>query len=310
MKALWLWLGGCLLLAAGPCFSADVGIVTVLDGKPRILRGTTWYKLAEGGAVRDGDVVDAPDNAQFQLELSDGGAVSVIGPGALYVVSYAPRDPKQAALAEFMLTRGWFKFTTKTATTRLRIRSPLGTVTATNATAVARVTPDAMEVFVETGIAKLMEPGKLGGDTTAGDLRDGGFAARTAGKPFAIAARAPSQFVAALPRDFMDPLPSRIGRFKSGPIELAVDREATYVDAQSWFAGPYRAAFLKRFEPKLADPAFRAAAAANSKTTPEWSALPPPAATPAVPVKAAEAPKEKAAEPERTWRWPWESNKK
>jgi len=309
MKAFWFLLGACLFVAAGPCFSADVGIVTVLDGKARILRGTTWYKLAEGGAVRDGDVVDAPDNAQFQIELTDGGAVSVIGPGALYVASYAARDAKQSAAAEFMLTRGWFKFTTKPSATRLRIRSPLGTVAASNATGVARVSADAMEVFIETGVAKLTEAGKPGVDN-AGDVRDGGFAARATGKPFVISGRAPSQFVAALPRDFMDPLPSRAAKFKSGPIELAVDREATYVDAQPWLAGPYRAAFVKRFEPKLTDPSFRAAAAANGKTPPEWATMQPPAAVPAAPVKAAEAPKEKPAEPERTWRWPWESNKK
>ena len=165
-----------------------------------------------------------------------------------------------------------------------------------------------MEVFVETGLAKLTEPGKPGVDN-AGDVRDGGFAARGAGKSFIISGRAPSQFVGALPRDFMDPLPTRVAKFKSGPIELAVDREATYVDAQPWLAGPYRAAFLKRFEPKLADPSFRAAAAANSKTTPEWATVQPPAGSPP-PAKAAEAAKEKPAEPERTWRWPWESSKK
>jgi hypothetical protein len=307
MKAFWLCLGSCLFLAAGPCISADVGIVTVLDGKARILRGTTWYKLAEGGAVRDGDVIDAPETAQFQIELSDGGAVSVIGPGALYVASYAARDAKQTAAAEFMLTRGWFKFTTKPSTTRLRIRTSLGTVAATNATAVARVTPDVMEVFVESGVSKLTEAGKPGIDN-AGDVRDGGFAARAAGRSFVISGRAPSQFVAALPRDFMDPLPTRAAKFKSGPIELSVDREATYVDAQAWLAGPYRSAFVKRFEPKLTDPSFRAAAA-NSKSAPEW-AIPPVAATPVPPTKPADVAKEKPAEPERTWRWPWEPSKK
>ena len=77
---------------------------------------------------------------------------------------------------------------------------------------------------------------------------------------------------------------------------------------QSWLTGPYRVSFMKRFEPKLADPAFKAAAEANSKATPEWVTVaqrrappPPPPAAKVDPPK-----EEKKAEPERTWRWPWE----
>jgi hypothetical protein len=312
MKNWWLWVGSCLFLVAVPCFGADIGIVTVVDGKPKVLRGTTWYKLIEGGAVRDGDVVDAPENSQFELEMVDGGAVSIVGPGALYAVSMSPRVAKTPALGEFFVTRGWLKFTTKPTTTRLRIRATAGTIATSNATAVANVTPETMEVFVESGLAKVSEPGKLLPEGPAGDVKDGGFASRAPGKPFVVTGRASTQFVAALPRDFMDPLPMRASKYKAGALELSPDREATYADAQPWLSGPYRAAFVKRFEPKLADPAFRAAAAANSKATPEWAVVQPtavPMPAPTTTTKAAEAPKEKPAE-ERTWRWPWESNKK
>jgi hypothetical protein len=60
-------------------------------------------------------------------------------------------------------------------------------------------------------------------------------------------------------------------------------------------------AFTKRFEPKLADPAFKAAAEANSTATPEWTAVAKPPPKPPEPPK-----EEKKAEPERTWHWPWE----
>ena len=175
--------------------------------------------------------------------------------------------------------------------------------------AVARVAPEALEIFVEAGAAKISEPGKS--DGANGEIKSGGFAVRAPGKPFATSGRPPSQFVGALPRDFMDPLPARAVRFASTRVEPSLDREATYAEVQPWLSGPYRASFIKRFEPKLADPAFRAAAEANSKANPEWTSV---AKAKAEPEKEKEQEKEKEKEqetekgkaPQRTWRWPWE----
>ncbi len=59
---------------------------------------------------------------QLQIELTDGGAVSVIGPGALYAASLTPRDGKTPPLAELYLPRGWLKLDVKAPGMRLRIR--------------------------------------------------------------------------------------------------------------------------------------------------------------------------------------------
>jgi hypothetical protein len=111
-----------------------------------------------------------------------------------------------------------------------------------------------------------------------------------------------------MPRDFMDPLPKRASKFASARPDPAPDRDATFAEVQPWLTGPYRVAFMKRFEPKLGDPAFRTAAEANGKVLPEWTAVvakpkvePPPPPPPE---------KEKPKEPERTWHWPWETPKK
>ena len=298
MKINWLWFACCCFVAAGPCLAADVGTVTLLDGKPRLLRGTAWLSLVEGVRIREGDVVDVPEKAQFQIELTDGGALGLIGPGALYVAAATPGDPRQRASDEFWLTRGWLKFDTKAPGTRLRIRSSPGTITASDGAAVMRIAGDVIEVFVETGSARVAEG-------ASGEVKAGGFASRSAGKPFTYAERAPSTFVAALPRDFMDPLPLRVARFATAR-EPVPDREATYPEVQAWLTGPYRAAFVKRFEPKLADPSFRAAAEANSKVTPEWTAVAPPKA-PEPPPKEE---KQEKKEPEKTWHWPWERSTK
>ncbi|MEO8738329.1 MAG: hypothetical protein ABI537_01350 [Casimicrobiaceae bacterium] len=283
-------------MASLPCFGADVGTLTLIDGKVRMLRGTAWYNVVEGVRVREGDVVDAPEKTQFQIELTDGGALGLIGPGALYVVAASPADAKSRALDEFWVSRGWLKFDTKAPGSRLRIRSGSGTVTAGEGAAVVRIAGDAFEVFVETGAARVA-------DGPGGEIKAVSFTSRSAGKPFVPAERAPAAFIAVMPRDFMDPLPLRAARFTT-PREPMLDHEATYPEVQSWLNGPYRVAFAKRFESKLIDPAFKPIADAIGKATPDAPTV---AAKPApVPPAKVEPPKEEKKEPDRTWRWPWE----
>jgi FecR protein len=306
MKSSWSLLVCSIFLVAAPCIGAEMGMVTLVDGKPRVLRGTAWFSLSEGVRIRDGDAIDIPDKGQLQLELTDGGAVSVIGPASLYAASLSPRDGKQAPLEELFLTRGWLKLDAKPPGTRMRIRTPLSTAVVSDATAVMHVTGDSMEIFVETGTVKLTDASKP--DAPGVEIKGSGFTARSAGKPAESAARAPSAFVGAMPRDFMDPLPTRASKFASARPDPAPDREATFAEAQPWLTGPYRAAFMKRFEPKLGDPQFRTAAEANGKVMAEGTAT---AAKPKVePVPAPPKEPEKPKEPERTWHWPWETPKK
>lgn len=313
MKTSGFGLGWLIFLVAAPCLGVDIGMITLVDGKPKVLRGTAWFGLSEGVRVRDGDTLDVPDKGQLQLELTDGGAIGVVGPGALYVASLTPHDVKQAPLAELFLTRGWLKLDTKPPGARVRIRTPLSTVMASDATAVMHVTGDAIEMFVESGSVKMTEATKP--DASGSETKAGGYAARAAGKPVESATRAPSAFVATMPRDFMDPLPKRASKFASARADPAPDRDATFPEAQPWLTGPYRAAFMKRFEPKLADPAFRTAAEASGKVLPEWNAVvAKPKTEPVLPPKDLEKEQEKEKakqkEPERTWHWPWETPRK
>lgn len=302
MKRSWTWLACCLFLVAVPCVGAETGTVTLLSGQPKLLRGTAWFNLKEGVRVRDGDVIDVPQPGQVEIEFTDGGAVGVIGPGALYIAAASVRDAKQPGSVDFMLTRGWLKFATRPPAPRLRVRTPLGTVAASDATAVLRVGGDGLDAFVETGSIRISDAGKLP-EGTNGEIQSGGFAARPAGKALTVERRPPSQFVGALPRDFMDPLPLRAARFATTRVEPGADREATYAEAQPWLNGPYRASFIKRFQARLEDPAFRDAMAASGKAPPEWSAAAAPKAEAALPPP---SPPPAAKEPERKFRWPWE----
>jgi hypothetical protein len=188
---------------------------------------------------------------------------------------------------------------TKPPGPRLRIRTALGTIATPEAVAVVHA-GDGFEAFVETGAARLSDVGKI--ELTGGEIKAGGFASRSAGKPLTTERRPPATFVAALPRDFMDPLPVRAARFASTKVDPVADHEATFAEAQPWLTGPYRASFLKRFQARLDDPAFRDAMASSGKAPPEWSAatVPPKVENPPPPPPAAKA------EPERKFRWPWE----
>ena len=298
MKRSLTWLAGFLFLIAVPCFGAETGAVTLLFGQPKLLRGTTWFNLKEGVRLRDGDVIDLPASGQLQIEFADGGAVGIIGPGALYIIAASSGDAKQPGSTEFQLTRGWLKFATKPPGPRLRVRAPLGTIATSEAVAVVHA-GDGFEAFVETGAVRLSDVGKI--ELTGGEIKAGGFASRSAGKPLTTERRPPATFVAALPRDFMDPLPVRAARFASTKVDPVADHEATFAEAQPWLTGPYRASFLKRFQARLDDPTFRDAMASSGKAPPEWNATtaPPKAEAPPPPPAA-------KAEPERKFRWPWE----
>jgi len=265
MKGPAILLGCLALLSAAPCHAAETGVVTVLDGSVRLLRGATWYKLVEGARVQDGDVIEAAERAQVQLEVSTGDILNAAGPASLLLAG------KQQGAAEFYLPQGWLKLIAKPPGPALRLRTPVGTVEGSDAVAAVRASASALEVFVESGTAHVNEPGRSG---QAGGIeaRGGDFVGRGTDKPFTVAGVAPQAFVSALPRYFMSSLPARGEYFRTTRVELAADRPISYAEAEPWLTGPYRAGFIKRLQPRLADPAFRAAVTASNQSYPEWGA--------------------------------------
>lgn len=82
------------------CYGADVGVVTILDGDVRLLRGVSWYKLVEEARVQDRDVIDVAERAQVQVEFVAGPIVNFAGPAEVLAVSPGSREGKQPAPAE------------------------------------------------------------------------------------------------------------------------------------------------------------------------------------------------------------------
>jgi len=269
MKAGWLF--GCYLgFVAGTCSAIDAGIVTIADGGSRLLRGANWYNLIEGARIQDGDVIEALERGQVQVELLRGGSMNLGASSSLYVAGAGAREGRQPA--DLYLQQGWVKLATKPPGAPLRLRSPLAALEAPSAVVVARAAASSFDVFVETGDARVSEVGRSGADALR-DVHAGDFVGRAAGQSLVVAGRAPQAFVAAMPRQFMDTLPARIEKFKTTRVDLKLDRPITFAEAEPWLNGPYRSVFVKRLTPRLSDAAFRAAASANAQAYPEWGSV-------------------------------------
>ena len=243
--------------------AAVIGTVTLGEAGTRLLRGATWYKLAPGTPVEDGDIVASSDGAQVQIELAAGSILAVAGAGALYLSSSAKGTPLTVTLPA-----GWLKLAAKAPGARVRT-GPFDATMAEGAL-VAHAQPGSAEMFVEAGGARLVELTPAGApEATARDAKRGEYWARPPSGKFTTVPRAPKAFVDAMPRHFTDPLPALAGRIKSKPA-LVVDHEITFAEAEPWLAGRDRAVFERRFAIRLRDPAFRKAVEPSLARYPSW----------------------------------------
>jgi hypothetical protein len=251
------------LLSSGAGAAAEFGRVTLADGVARVLRGAVWYKLAPGIAVEVGDIVEAVESAQVQVEAA-GAIINLAGPALLYLV------PVKGATPLLDLRGGWLKLATKAP--GLRVRTPPMDVVVAEGTLVVRTQGPMVELFVETGSARMIELTAAGRDGTARDAKRGEYWSKAETAAFTTVPRAPRPFVQAMPRHFADPLPMLAGKIKGRPTPV-VDHEITFAEAEPWLAGRERPVFERRFASRLRDPEFRGAAKANIARYPLWDRM-------------------------------------
>lgn len=258
------WLS--VMLVSGVADAAtEVGVVTLVEGTARVLRGPTWYKLAAGTRVEEGDIVEALDRAQVQLELTAGSAANLVGPGSIYVM------PVKAGPPVLTVPNGWLKVAAKPPGVRVHTL-PFDVVTADGTVVIRSLGPIA-DFFVEAGSARLVEMSATGADGPSHDAKRGEYWAKpTAAGPFTSVPRAPAPFVDAMPRHFHDLLPALAANLKSKPV-LVVDHEITFAEAEPWLTGRDRTVFERRFASRLRDPAFRKAVEPTIARYPSWDRM-------------------------------------
>ena len=122
----------------------------------------------------------------------------------------------------------------------------------------------------------LSESGETRVSAGAAPLRlgTGDFCTRRNGKKASVALLPSKDFIAALPRLFVDPLPPRMALYEERAVEAKRrEEEVSYADLEAWLKAPpaIRRPLVARFEPLASGAAFRASLIENLKYHPEWS---------------------------------------
>ena len=255
--------------AVAPPALSDAGIVTIVEGDARVLRGTTWLRLVPGAHAQDADLFEMAEGAHIQVELARGGALSVFGPASTYMAGPSGTGAKDGGTSEWTITGGWVKAVATGSGTPIRLRTSAAVVDVADGIVVAAVSPPA-RLFVESGSARVVLPVAKGREAPARELRAGDYWVRDGDAAPRVASRVAQDFVASMPRPLLDPLPLLAARQAGAAPALRPVGEADLDDVEAWLNGPHRRAFLRRFMPRLSDPAFRAEVEKNIGRFPEW----------------------------------------
>ena len=245
----------------------EIGTLTLVEGSLQVIRGTAALQGAEGVRLHQGDILKTSDPGFAQLELT-GGAIIALGAST--------RAFLFARLAngtnELVLLSGWLKGETSSHTGAYSYAGPLLAATTREGAVVLHAGLEIGEIFVESGSAGISEVGSDGSLSRPNNAKAGQFFSRPPGKSVAVQSGPSSPFLASIPRPFEDTLPSRLSRFSGKPPAPKFDHEVTYAEIQPWLTArlAWRRSFVKRFEPRLGDAAFRSAVEAHLREHPEW----------------------------------------
>jgi hypothetical protein len=237
--------------------AADLAVASFVEGNPRVLRGATWYKLVPWARLEDGDILSVDERGQVLAEFAGGTAFSFVGPGTLYLDPKSGMGAPSGTPQTITVPGGWLKLVARPPGVRLRLAAV--EVAAAEGILVMHAQGSMVELFVESGTARLaalLPNGKAGPPREA---KQGEHWSSTDAGGFVTVARAPKPFVETIPRRFLDPLPGPAAKTTTKPT-LVADGDVTYAEAAPWLGSRDGAAFEKRFAVRLRDPAFRNAA--------------------------------------------------
>jgi len=243
--------------------------VTLLEGPTTLVRGVTRYALAEGVRLQPGDILEVSDKGLAEMEFTDGVALAM-GPKTRALALSVPHG--KPAPGDFYVTQGVLKLAIAKQGARLRVVTPYFTLQAVDGTFVLAVSGTEAAVFMESGEARLASRHSKG--TAPTRLKSGDFYTGDDNKGN-VTTRPTPAFIGALPKVFLDPLPSRIARYKDRQAQPRPLEPVKYAEVETWLKAPpeIRRPMPARFHSRAADPAFRAALVENLKFHPEWDPI-------------------------------------
>lgn len=238
-------------------------LLTVADGGVSLIRGTSRYVAGAGVRLQGADILEVSQTGLAQVEFEPGSAVS-LGPAGRAMLM--PAQPAGARPALFVLS-GTAKLTARSVAP-LTLSTAWFTASIEDATVIVRSSAAGADLFVETGSVTA----ERGGTRVA--VEQGEFVTWRAGAAQAVSPRPPSQFVAAMPRPFLDPLPSLRDRFPREAVPTAPSA-FSYAEVEAWLDSvpAVRRVLVTQWRAKAKEPAFRKALEANLKRHPEWEGV-------------------------------------
>ncbi len=267
------WAFALLLACPLAAAAADpVATVTLLEGPAALVRGVTRYALAEGVRLQPGDIIEVSDKGLAQIEFANGVALALSARTRMLAVS---TSRGKSAAGDYYVMQGALKLSGVKQGASFRFVTPVFTLQPAEGAAVLVVGSGEGSVFVEGGEARLIEPPAKGVAPAPLRLKSGEFFTRKADRKGAVAPRPSQAFIGALPKVFLDPLPSRVARFKEREVQPRRVEDVSYAEVEAWLKAPpdIRRPLLARFQPRVSDPAFRSGLVANLRFHPEWDPI-------------------------------------
>ena len=258
-------LASCALAAAA---APRAPLVTMLDGDATLLRDGARFALAEGVRLQAGDLLATGPNTRLLRVEFAGGLGLAFGPGSRAMLTPDLGDDMRGGV---YLLSGWVKLAAPSGVSGA-VRSRVADTDTTGGTLILSLQPDGAQAFAETGPSRVQPRAP---DAPVQALKSGEMLTLPAGgaRP-ALAKGASPAFVQAMPRVFMDSLPSRLAAFPADvpPHKLG---EMSYADAQPWIDAepPLRRVFAERWRRLAAVPQFRSGLVEGLKAHPEWTPI-------------------------------------
>ena len=265
------------LLLTPPSVPAEqaLGSITLVQGPLTLIRGTNVYRGVEGMSLKRGDILETADGGFAQLEFS-GGIVALGTSTRVYLLPSGGTSGGKPITLDFIVLNGWLKSETAGGKGLIRVRTSLLSATASGGAIVVRSGATTCEVFLESGgplsISEVNASGETGSSMQA---KTGQFVARQKGAPLSALPRPSPDFLAAVPKEFRDTLPSRAARFSDKPAAVKTEHAVSYDEIESWLKMPaaWRRGLADRFSPRLADSNFRRQIESHVREFPEWEPL-------------------------------------
>ena len=257
------------LWAAGQCMAATpAALITIVEGRAKLLRGASVFRLQQGVAVVPGDIFETDERTHVQVEFADGTTVG-IGSNSTALLGESPSGVGKPG--SFYLASGWLKAAGGSTAGQVRTSTSSFSLSPKSGVYVLHREGAQAEFFVESG---QLVPTALRKGASSWDTRNAGdfvMFKPSATEPEVLKRPSP-QFLAALPRTFTNTFPARFVQILAKKVEPVWESDISFADADRWLRTyPYdRKQWLTRVAGRLKDKDFRAQAEKSLPTSPEW----------------------------------------